>query len=237
MTRINLISCPRNISTALMYAFAQRSDTQVVDEPFYGYYLSMTGADHPGKDEIIAAMEPDPKKVVETLLSFNDKPVLFIKNMAHHLIDIEERLYRSFVNIFFIRDPMKIIASYAQVRSNPTMTDIGIKQLHELYQYIQQLGQQPPIVDSGELLKNPKQMLQHLCERVGILFEESMLSWKPGPKPYDGVWAKYWYENVHRSTGFEPQATRHRPLPEHLLPLYHEALPYYQELYEQSIKV
>lgn len=220
-----------------MYSFAQRSDTRVVDEPFYGYYLKLTGADHPGKEEIIARMETDQKNIVEALLSFHEKPVLFIKNMAHHHIDIEERFYREVVNIFFIRDPMKIISSYAQVRSNPTMNDIGIKKIHELYHYVKQLGQQPPVIDSGELLKSPKRMLQQVCELIGIPFEESMLSWTAGPKPYDGVWAKYWYENVHRTTGFEPQATSNRQLPEHLLPLYEESLPYYQELFKQSIKV
>lgn len=220
-----------------MYSFAQRSDTQVVDEPFYGYYLKLTDAEHPGKDEVIASMETDPKKIVETLLTFNEKPVLFIKNMAHHHIDIEERFFTSVINVFFIRNPKQIIASYAHINPYPTMIDIGMKKLHELYQYVKRLGQNPPIIDAGELLKNPKQMLQRLCERVGISFEEAMLSWEAGPKPYDGVWAKYWYENVHRSTGFMPQPTSYRPIPEHLVPLYKEALPYYQELSEHSMKI
>ena len=48
-------SGPRNISTTMMRSFENRADTQVVDEPFYASYLARSGADHPFREEILAA--------------------------------------------------------------------------------------------------------------------------------------------------------------------------------------
>jgi len=236
MLRINLISSPRNVSTAMMYSFAQRTDTMVVDEPFYGYYLKIRSADHPGRDEVIASMETNPAHVVERLLSFNDKPVLFIKNMAHHLIDIDARFFNSVTDLFLIRNPKQLIASFAQVIAEPTMTDIGMAKQYELYLRSTKAGRNPIVLDSGELLKNPETVMIALCDRLGINFDRAMLSWKPGPRPEDGVWAKYWYQNVHKSSGFEPQPTGSRSLPERLVPLYQRALPIYCEMFEKSIR-
>jgi len=234
--RINLISSPRNISTALMYSFAQRGDTRVVDEPFYGYYLKISSARHPGREEVIESMETDAVQIVEDLLSFNDKPVLFIKNMAHHLVDVDNRFFVSVTNVFLIRNPEQLISSFAQVIAKPTMTDIGVAKQYEIYNHVTRRADEPVILDSGELLKNPEVVLTKLCGRLGIPFDRAMLSWKPGPRPEDGVWAKYWYQNVHKSSGFEPQATSTRQLPERLASLYEEALPYYREMFEEALK-
>ena len=236
MLRINLISSPRNVSTALMYSFAQRADTKVVDEPFYGYYLKIRPAKHPGRDEVIASMETDPRKIGDRLLEFNDKPVLFIKNMAHHLIDIEERFFTSVTNLFLIRNPKQLIGSFAQVIARPTMTDIGVAKQYRLYMRVLKSGLNPVVLDSGELLRNPEDVMGELCVRLGLSFDRCMLSWKPGPRPEDGIWAKHWYQNVHKSSGFEPQPTSSRSLPEQLVPLYERALPYYLEMFEKALK-
>jgi len=236
MLHINLISSPRNISTALMYSFAQRKDTKVVDEPFYGYYLKISPAKHPGREEVIESMETNPAQIVEDLLLFNNRPVLFIKNMAHHLIGIEERFFTSVTNVFLIRNPEQLISSLVRVVPEPTMTDIGVAKQYELYNQVTKSGQRPVVLDSGELLKNPDGVLNGLCRRLGISFERAMLSWKPGPRPEDGVWAKYWYQNVHKSSGFEPQATSTHELPERLATLYEEALPFYREMFEKALK-
>ena len=59
--RICLWSGPRNVSTALMYAFAQRSDTHVIDEPLYAHYLHNTdrATAHPGIAAVMASMSTD----------------------------------------------------------------------------------------------------------------------------------------------------------------------------------
>lgn len=234
MTYINLISGPRNISTALMYSFAQRSDTLVSDEPFYACYLSRTDVDHPGKDEVLKAQSSDEETVKQGLFKKNEKPVLFIKNMAHHLEVVNNDFHSRCINIFLIRDPKQLIASYAQVIENPVMRDIGIEYEYQLFQKVEH--QKPIVIDSGLLLQNPESVLRQACDKVGIAFETQMLHWPAGPKAYDGVWAPHWYANVHRSTGFEKQPTSERPLPSHLNSLYETASIFYDKLLQQALK-
>ena len=236
MVYINLISSPRNISTALMYSFAQRSDTVVLDEPFYAFYLLTSGANHPGRDEVIRSQSNSEEAVKKEIFSIRNKEVVFIKNMSHHLEVMDESFVDDVVNVFFIRDPRQIIASYAQVIDKPIMRDIGVEYQFNLWQKLVDRKQDPIVLDAGNLLKGPRLVLQRLCERIGIPFEESMMKWPAGPKPYDGVWAPHWYSNVHRSTGFEPQASSSRPLPGHLEDLYQQARALYEKLLPFSIK-
>ena len=236
MICINLISSPRNISTALMYSFAQRSDTKVFDEPFYAYYLLTSGADHPGKEEVIRSQPHKEEDVKKQIFATKDKPVLFIKNMSHHLEVMDQSFTDDVVNIFFIRNQRQIIASYARVIEKPVMRDIGMEYQYDLYQKLISNDKQPVVLDSAYLLDSPESVLSQLCQRIGIPFQRSMLQWPAGPKTYDGVWAPYWYENVHRSTGFEKQKTSSQPLPEHLEELYQRAYHLYEKLLPFSLK-
>ena len=234
MIYLNLISGPRNISTALMYSFAQRSDTVVVDEPFYACYLSKTGANHPGKNDVLKAQSSNEDVVKRELFREHPKPVLFIKNMAHHIEVMNDNFLSVCVNIFLIRDPKQLIASYAQVIDNPTMRDIGVQHEFDLFEKI--ADEKTIVIDSGLLLQNPESVLRQACEKAGIKFEPEMLQWKAGPKEYDGIWAPHWYTNVHRSTGFEKQSTSDRPLPKKLEALYETASVYYQKLLQHALK-
>lgn len=238
MKRIHLISNPRNLSTALMYSFAQRSDTQVVDEPFYGYYITQRpDIDHPGTEEVLASMETDSQIILDDVIFREyEKPVLFVKNMAHHFVDLNQQFITELNNLILIRNPKQLISSIAQKMQEPTMEDIGSQKQYELYDYLLANRNRPVVLDSGELLKNPLQVLRKVCEALDIPFEKSMLSWKAGPRPEDGAWAKYWYHSVHQSTGFSKQSSSNRPLPDHLKELYQTAQPYYTALYENSIK-
>lgn len=233
---LNLISGPRNVSTALMYSFAQRSDTRVWDEPFYAVYLHRSGVPHPGADEVLNALSVDEAEVRLSILEAPDKPVQFVKNMAHHVEVLNEPLLDQATNIFLIRDPRQILSSYTEVISRPVMRDIGIAYQYTLFNDLRKRGGEPLVVDSGLLLENPEGVLPLLCEKCGIPYEQRMVHWPAGPKPYDGVWAPYWYANVHRTTGFEKQASSSRPLPEHLNDLLAEARSFYEKLRPFSLK-
>lgn len=233
---LNLISGPRNLSTALMYSFAQRRDTRVWDEPFYAVYLSKTGVRHPGGDEVLKAMSADEEHVRAEILASGTTPVQFIKNMAHHMEVLREPFLPEAVNIFLIRDPRQILASYAEVISKPVMRDIGIAYQSVLFNRLRSAGQIPLVVDSGDLLDSPRGVLTALCKACGLAYDQRMEHWSAGPKPYDGVWAPYWYKNVHQSTGFERQLSSSRPLSPHLTDLLDEALKYYQKLLPFSLK-
>jgi hypothetical protein len=219
-----------------MYSFAQRTDTHVLDEPFYALYLSKSGASHPGREDVLADQSADENLVKKKILHPQGKPVVFVKNMAHHMEVMDHPFLENAVNIFLIRNPKQIIASYAQVIQSPVMRDIGIEYQYYLFKEAEKKGQMGIVVDSGLLLENPEAVLSKLCERSGINFQSAMLAWESGPKPYDGVWAKHWYANVHNSVGFEKQNTSSRPLPEHLNLLYQQAKGYYEKLLPFSLK-
>lgn len=212
-----------------MYSFAQRPDTTVVDEPFYAFYLNETGIVHPGREEVLKS-QPHSEYAVRMQLEAVTSDILFIKNMAHHLAVMDQSFVEHVNNLFLIRNPRQIIASYANVIEKPTLNDIGIVYQHELFTRLLSQGRHPVVLDTGLLLTDPESVLKQTCERLGIPFFTEMLSWPDGPKKYDGVWAPHWYANVHRSTGFERQPTSDRPLPPALHELNEQAQFYYEAL-------
>ena len=225
-----------------MYAFAQRSDTQVIDEPLYAHYLhTKYGADaaestHPATAEVLASMATDATEVVrDVILGPCDKPVLFMKQMAHHLIAIDLGFLEKTINIFLIRDPKEMLPSLAKVIGPPTLADTGLKTQHDLFIALCAAGQSPPILDARLLLENPRGVLAQLCERLGLRFEASMLSWEAGGNPADGVWAPYWYGNVHRSTGFAPYRPKSEPFPKELEAVLAACSPHYEALRRDAI--
>jgi Sulfotransferase domain len=236
MIRINLISGPRNISTALMYSFAQRQDTTVLDEPYYAFYLNKSGIHHPGKEEVLKSQSLTESEVSKAVFADWGFPVLFIKNMAHHIELMDQSFLERVTNIFLIRNPEQIIASYAQVIETPTLRDIGLEYQYNLFMDLRAKGLHPIVMDSGLILQNPESVLRQACSHIGIPFVSEMLHWDAGPKPYDGVWAKHWYANVHKSNGFEKQPSSNRPLPTHLQSLNEKAQTYYQALLPFSLQ-
>ena len=233
--RLCFWSGPRNVSTALMYSFAQRSDTRVVDEPLYAHYLRVSGAPHPGKEMVLAAQENDGERVVrDVILGPCDRPVLFMKQMAHHLIDLDWSFLEQTKNVLLIRDPQQVLKSLVKQLPQPQLRDTGLAQQVALFERFGESG--IPIVDSREILLNPRDILTQLCAQLGLEFDEAMLHWNAGPKPEDGVWAGIWYANVHRSTGFEPYAEKSEPFPEHVRPLLDECQPLYEKLRSHALR-
>lgn len=230
--RICLWSGPRNISTALMYSFAQRPDTTVFDEPLYGYYLKNTRAKeyHPGADEVLSSMETNGDKVIEMMMGQHPKEVVFFKNMGHHLLNLNTSFMSSVCNVILTRDPAEVIPSFAKEVENPSMIDIGFEAQVNLLHLLNDMNAQVIVVDSNTILKNPEQELTNLCSKIGIPFIKEMLSWEKGPRPEDGIWAKHWYKNVHASSGFQPYVVKNVNLEDRLVPLYQIAWPFYKKL-------
>ena len=204
--KIMLWSSPRNISTALMYSFAQRIDTKVVDEPFYTYYLTHvnTKVDHPGKREIINSQSSNINEIVSKMEMFMEKDVLFIKNMTHHLAKTNVNFSRNWYHIILTRSPQSAYISFKKVISNPTVLDLGYKEQYAIALKFKKKNIPFYILSSEELLNSPKKELENLCDYLKINFDNNMLSWDRGGIKEDGIWAKYWYENVHKSQGFKP---------------------------------
>ncbi len=205
--RIAMWSGPRNLSTAMMYAFAARGDCTVWDEPFYAAYLQATGINHPMKDAVIAVGEADPSRVGAACLGQipHEKRLFYQKHMTLHMIpEFDRGFMRGLTNVFLIRHPARVVASYSKKRESPTLADIGFAQQAELFDQVADwLGHAPLVVDSADIRADPHKALSGLCAALGISFTEKMLSWTAGPKPFDGIWATHWYNAVHASTGFD----------------------------------
>jgi hypothetical protein len=203
---IAMWSGPRNLSTALMYAFAARGDTAVWDEPFYAAYLSVTGLAHPMRAEITAAGETDPARVAQRLAgpAPGGQAVFYQKHMCQHMIPAMPRDWMMQVtNVFLIRHPARVLASFAAKYEAATLGDIGFLQQAELFDQLAEASGQPPVViDSADIRRAPETMLRALCAAIELDYTDRMLSWPAGGHPDDGVWAPVWYGAVHRSTGF-----------------------------------
>ena len=202
---ICLWASPRNISTAMMYSFAQRKDVAVVDEPFYAYYLKNVNPKtlHPGKKEILNSQSSNFKKVLEELNQLYGKELLFIKNMTHHLKGQMVGFAKNWSNVILTRSPERSIASFSKVIKNPTLQDLGYKLQFELAKEFKKNKIDFYSLEAEDLLMNPEKHLRKICDFSNIKFSKKMLSWPKGGNIADGVWAKYWYENVHNSTGFK----------------------------------
>ncbi len=233
---ICLWSGPRNVSTALMYAFRQRSDTRVVDEPLYAHYLRVSGAEHPGGNDVLAGMENDGERVIEQVVYGSyDRPVAFLKHMAHHLVGLDLDFLDHTANVLLIRDPEQMLPSLVNQIPEPTLRDTGLARQTALFDDLRRRGQQPAVLDARSLLLDPPSVLERLCVHLSLTFEPEMLSWPAGPKPEDGVWAPHWYQRVHTSTTFAPYREKDAPFPDRLRPLLDECRPHYERLLAHAI--
>jgi len=240
IVRIAMWSGPRNISTAMMRTWGNRSDSVVIDEPFYAYYLKATGKKHPGADEVIATGETDWRKVVARLTGPlpSGKSIFFQKQMAHHLLpEVDREWLIGVTNCFLIRDPREVIASYIKKQEDPMLDDLGFVQQTEIFQWVRgRTGTAPPVIDARDVLENPKRILELLCDAVGIEFSESMLSWPLGLRDTDGVWAKHWYSEVARSTSFLPYRPKREAVPQRSCEIYERCRECYDRLYEHRLR-
>ena len=230
VARIAMWSGPRTVSTALMRSFSNRPGTMVVDEPLYAFYLANTSVDHPARAEIIASMPTDWREVLTNLVQSplpGGISVYYQKHMTHHLLpEVERPALAGLTHAYLIRDPRQLLASYARVRSAPVLSDLGLAQQAEIFATFG-----GPVIDSADVLRDPRAALEALCDALDIGFDPVMLSWPAGPRPTDGVWAPYWYDAVWRSTGFSPYRPPGRgDLPPELEGLAAECEPFYEEL-------
>jgi hypothetical protein len=234
-------SGPRNISTAMLRAFENRPDAWVVDEPLYAHYLTQVSVAHPGVEEVIAHHDCDWERVVRGLTGPipHGRAIYYQKHMAHHwLPHLRGEWVLSLTNAFLLRHPAEMLTSLRARMGLPLLRDTGLPQQLEIFEFVRErTGTTPPVLDAEDVLKDPRGTLTGFCTLVGIPFHEAMLSWPPGRRPTDGVWAKYWYDAVERSTGFEPWQPKPRTVAPELRSLLAECLPYYEALGAHRLQV
>lgn len=223
----------------MMRAWGNRDDTVVIDEPFYAHYLKMTGIEHPGADEVIATGETDWREVVAQLTRpiENNKQIFFQKQMTHHLLpEIDREWLGAVTNCFLIREPREVINSYIKKREDPALEDLGFIQQAEIFDFVRtRTNAVPPVIDAKDVLQNPERTLRRLCEAIGVEFSKSMLSWPPGLRDTDGIWAKHWYGEVAKTTSFQPYRSVGYEPPEKLRELCKRCRDCYEKLYEHRL--
>lgn len=232
--RIAMWSGPRNLSTAMMRSFGNRADTFVSDEPFYGAFLKTSGADHPMRDAVIAAMDCDWGSVMRTLAgpAPDGSPVWYQKHMWHHMTGpVGYDDFAGFTHAFLIRQPERMIASYLRKREAAAFEDFGLERQAEFFEReADRLGHAPPVIDANDVLEDPEGVLSVLCDRLGLGWDPAMLHWPPGRRETDGPWAPHWYAAVEASTGFGPPENGPVDLPDEACRLADHCRPYYERL-------
>ncbi|KAK3151668.1 hypothetical protein QOZ80_3AG0248980 [Eleusine coracana subsp. coracana] len=231
---IHAWSAPRSLSTSLMYSFAQRDDTEVLDEPLYANFLRVTGVDRPYREELISKMEPDGNKVIkDVIFGPGEKRYRYCKHISkQHLPGLSNDLMKKGKHFILIRSPLKILPSYDKVVP-PTFMELGIGELVSIYSELCQFGSPPPVIDADDLQRDPEAVLSGLCEDLGISFQSQMLKWEAGPRDFDGIWAPWWYGGVHKSTGFAESHRYPLTFPFTFYELLEQALPFYNMLKRQ----
>ncbi|MCI5077861.1 hypothetical protein [Oricola sp.] len=236
---IAMWSGPRNLSTAMMRAFGNRADCIAMDEPFYGAYLAASGADHPMRDEVMASMQCDPQNVATQCRGPFATPLCYQKHMPHHMLEgFPLDWAASATNVFLIRHPRRVLASYAKKKESVSEADIGYRRMLEIDRHVSELTGRPPVVVASEdILVDPEGVLTALCAAIGIPFDPAMLAWDKGPRPEDGVWGRHWYDAIWQSTGFSKPASMELPpeLPEHLARVEAQALPAWEAMAARSV--
>ena len=234
ITRIAMWSGPRNISTAMMRSFENRNDTLVIDEPFYAYYLNKTGLNHPLREKVLASQSISWDEIVSLLNGEipKEKTIFYQKHMVHHILSFDNISWvKNFKNCFLIRHPKQVIISYSKKSKINTINDLGFAQQVELFKQIKNLtGSYPAVIDSKDILLDPKLYLLKLCDYFDISFSEDMLSWPKGQRASDGIWGSHWYKNVINSNGFIPYKESKESIHQDDMKFYKGSIEYYNYL-------
>ena len=233
---IYMWSGPRNLSTALMRSFENRDDTNVWDEPLYAYYLNETKKNHPMNLEIIDKYETNINKLINKISKKSSKKNLYQKHMTHHILPITPiEWIKNGSNCFLIRSPKDVINSYIKKNNLYNSDDIGFPMQMKIFNLVRELGNKPLVINSEDLLINPKKVLKILCKNLQISFSEKMLSWPDGGRKSDGIWEKIWYQNVKTSTKFEKIKNNHNQIPNKYKDIYEECSIIFNKLNKFNI--
>lgn len=230
-------SGPRNLSTALLRSFENRKDTNVLDEPFYAYYLSETKLNHPMAKEIINRYETNVNKIIELVTEKRVKGEIFYqKHMTHHILEYTPIDWvKSGYNCFLIRDPKEVIHSYLKKNVLNNATDIGFPNQIKIFKLIKKINNNPIVINASDLSNYPKKVLKILCKKLNISFSNKMLNWPIGQRDSDGIWQKIWYKNVQLSTNFQKFKKEKINIPIKYQDIYSECAEIFEELNDYNI--
>lgn len=268
---------PRSVSTAFERAFLQREEEfYCLHEPFGDEYYFGPHRQSPRYKN--GNLPKDVKLTTATFESICDEIFakrsgkrVFVKDMAYHVFyRLKDRKLpmEKMINTFLIRDPQKAVPSMYKCSisastgwGNFDPSEMGYIEQKGLFDYVSYRCKQTPIViNSQDLVKNPRAVLQKYCELVGVEFKESMSYWQPKKIDKFSKWTG-WHEcvakfklklsllinficslhsNVEQSTGFSDVQSHNKDLsvfPQIIHKTIDDNLPIYDYLNKYAIKV
>jgi hypothetical protein len=218
--KIFLWSIPRSVSTAFERSIRELLGVKVVYEPHQeAFYF---GPERAGEWFLEkepfrynpAATYDSVKRRLSLMVPCDGYDAIFVKELVYlldgrHKDFIKDPIMKNFKHTFLIRDPRKSVTSFHKALEKTTclshLSDesVGYKFLHELYTAVQKVDPNPLVIDTDDLLENPKEMMQVYCTETGLPFSKDMVNWSPGCVP---EWAEcpdhdIWHGAVANSTG------------------------------------
>lgn len=176
-----LWAVPRSVSTAFEKTFSQRSDFEVVHEPFTDCYYfgqdrrsSRYGdqADRSGYTTSAAyeaVLKPAAKRIFVKELCFQAEPYL------------DQAFMERVTSTFILRSPDTVFRSLAPLKPDFSEDEFGYTALERVWKRATSVCASPPVVIEGDRFRNsPRETLKAYCQLVGVPFSEQMLYWEDG---------------------------------------------------------
>jgi Sulfotransferase domain len=202
-----LWSAPRSRSTAFFRMMAERGDFTVVHEPFS--YLAEFGC-----TDVAGTRVTGPAELVDVLLQVASGGQVFAKETTgrrYPEVLGSPGFLAGATHTFLIRHPRETIASYHAMNPSAPAEKIGFESLHEIFTAVSELtGHSPVVLDAGDLIRRPADLVAAYCGRVGIPFLPGALSWQPADRP-EWSRSRRWHADVAASAGFGEVAAAAAP--------------------------
>ena len=145
-----------------------------------------------GEELYIEALREMANVLYNKMINVSKKKYFLDKTPRYYFIIPE--LYRVFPKakfIFLMRNPIAVLSSVLKtwcgnilqnLVNRPIHTDL-IKGPYYLLEGIKRLKEDAIVVHYEKLVQNPKEVMQHVCNRIGIQFNENMLEYGKHPAP------------------------------------------------------
>ena len=238
-----LWATPRSTSTAFEWMMRMRGDMICFHEPFGEPWYQ-------GEEPLWPRLKSDSIRTpgltfdsvwTKLKLAAEQGPV-FTKDFPHYIEHLWTNEFLShYKHSFLIRDPAKVVTSMFEHWPDFVLKETGFAEQRQLFDRLSDhKGSAPPVIDSDDLLENPKGIVQAYCGAVDIQFIPQALSWKPGTRDevswYDGG---SWHGNLRDSDGLKPQPRHYIDIteaPDRVQEIYEIVLPHYQHLHAHRLE-
>ncbi|XP_072023977.1 uncharacterized protein [Amphiura filiformis] len=139
------------------------------------------------------------------------KKLVFCKDLMSGIHGKHDYLPKGYLHTFIIRNPLRVglslrkgvVAVFLQPGMTTEQVDItevpllnmcpgyGFVEMVELIEHLKKIGEmkgEPIIIDADDLQNHPESIISQYCEKTGIHYSKSLLTWEAG----DGIVKRSW---------------------------------------------